>query len=243
MRFRILGPVRVRVGGDWLPVRADQPRLVLAVLLAEGGRTVSTERLVDALWGERQPRTAVNTVQAYVMRLRRMFGDGVLVTQGHGYQLLVGGVQTDAGLFEWLVTRARRELNAGRAEAATVRLRTALALWHGPVFADVADHPALIARASELDRLRTVASEDRIRGLVNLGLHAEAVDELHRLVADHPLGEHLWAMLMQALDSCGRRAEALAIYQRARRVLRDELGLEPGPRLREVQRRILAEPA
>jgi len=243
MRFRILGPVQVRVGRDWRSIRAGQPRLVLAILLAESGRIVPTERLVDAVWGDRPPRTAVNTVHAYVLRLRRLLGDGPLVTQDHGYRLAVGRDDVDAEVFERLVAVGRREIRAGYTESATRRLFNALALWRGPVFADVADSPVLSARAAELDRRRAAANEDWIRARLDLGGHADVVDELYRLVEDQPLREQRWALLMEALALCGRRTESLYAYHQARRVLRDEFGLEPGPELRELQRRILAESA
>lgn len=243
MRFRILGPIQVRVGRDWRSIRASQPRLVLAVLLADAGRMVTTERLVDAVWGDRPPRTAVNTVHAYVLRLRRLLGDGPLVTQDHGYRLAVSRDDVDAEVFERLVELGRRELRVGHSESAARRLCDALALWHGPAFADVADSPLLSARTAELDRRRAAASEDWVRARLDLGGHADVVDELYRLVDDQPLREQRWALLMEALASCGRRTESLYAYHQARRVLRDEFGLEPGPELRALQRRILAEPA
>jgi len=243
MRFRILGPVQVRVGRDWRSIPAGQPRLVLAVLLAEAGRMVTTERLVDAVWGGRPPRTAVNTVHAYVLRLRRVLGDGPLVTQDRGYRITVGRDDIDAEVFERLVAHGCHDLRSGRTESAAGRLFNALALWRGPVFADVTDSPVLSARAAELDRRRAAANEDWIRARLDLGGHADVVEDLYRLVEDQPLREQRWALLMEALALCGRRTESLYAYHRARRVLRDEFGLDPGPELRELQRRILAEPA
>jgi len=240
MRFRTLGPVRVRDGGRWVPVSAEQQRLVLAVLLADAGRAVSTERLVDEVWGDQPPRRAVNTVQAYVMRLRRMLGDDALITRGHGYELVVADNDVDASVFEQLVTAGRRERDAGRPEPAAVRLADALALWRGPAFADVPHRPALVARVAHLERLRVAAEEDHAAVMLELDRCAEAVDELQRLVDEHPLREGRWALLMEALHRCGRRADALTVFHRACRVLRGELGLDPGPRLREVQRAVLA---
>jgi DNA-binding SARP family transcriptional activator len=239
VRFRILGPLLVRSGAGWLPVPAEQQRLVLAMLLADAGRAVSIDHIVDALWGDRPPRRAVNTVQAYVLRLRRRLGDGTLVTRGRGYELLVGDNDLDAAVFERLVTAGRRELDRGRAEAGAARLVKALALWRGPAFADVPVSPSLAARAMHLEQLRLIAEEDRAGALLDLGRQLEVVDDLRRLVDESPLRERRWALLMRALDGCGRRAEALHAFHRARRVLRAELGLEPGPQLREVQRAIL----
>ncbi len=239
MRFRILGPVRVRSAAGWVPVSAEQQRLLLAVLLAEVGRAVSTDRLVDAVWGDRPPRRAVNTVQAYVMRLRQMLGDGTLVTRGRGYELVAAHGDVDATVFEHLVAAGRRERDAGRLEPAASRLAKALALWRGPVFADVPQRPVLAVRFAYLEQLRVAAEEERVGALLRLDRCTEAVDELYRLVEDHPLREGRWALLMEALHRCGRRAEALDAYHRARQVLRGELGLDPGPQLREVQRAVL----
>src|SRR5574342_296206 len=144
MRFRMLGPLRVRAGTGWVPVTAEKQRVLLAVLLADAGRVVSTDRLVDAVWGERTPRRAVNAVQVYVLRLRRLLGDDLLVTRGHGYELVIGRDDVDAVVFERLVATARRELEHGRLEVGAGRLARALALWHGPVLADVPADPWLV---------------------------------------------------------------------------------------------------
>jgi DNA-binding SARP family transcriptional activator len=205
---------------------------------------VSTERLVDAVWADRPPRRAVNTVQTYVMRLRRLLGeDGhrLITTRGRGYELVAGHDDLDAGVFELLLSSGRQEIDAGRAETGVTRLAKALALWRGPVFADVPTIPLLAGRVTRLEQLRLAAQEDHLATLLDLGRHETAVSELHRLVEDAPLRELRWALLMRALAGCGRRAEALEAFQQARRVLRAELGMEPDPRLRELQRAILAE--
>ncbi|MFL6145455.1 MAG: BTAD domain-containing putative transcriptional regulator [Labedaea sp.] len=243
MRFRMLGPLRVRTGAGWMPVAAAQQRVVLAVLLANIGRVVSTERLVDAVWADRAPRRAVNTVQAYVMRLRRLLGDdrgSLIVTRGGGYELRAVDDHVDAVLFERLVGMGKRELDRGRPETGAGRLAKALALWHGPVLADVPASAELAPRAAQLEQVRLAAEEDHSAALLELGRHAEVVENLRRLVQDSPLREQRWALLISALDRCGRRADALDAYQRARRLLREELGLEPGPQLRQAQRTILA---
>jgi DNA-binding SARP family transcriptional activator len=239
MRFRMLGPLLVRTGAGWTPVAAGQQRVVLAVLLADAGRAVSTERLVDAVWGDRPPRRAVNTVQAYVLRLRRLLGDGVVATRGRGYELVAGRDDIDAGVFERLISAGRRELAAGRAEPGATRLGRALALWRGPVFADVPASPSLTVQVVHLDQLRQAAEEDHVAALLDLGQHAEVVETLNRLAEEAPLRERRWTLLIRALGGCGRRAEALEAFHRARRVLRSELGLEPGPELREAQRAVL----
>ena len=226
-----------------MPVAAAQQRVVLAVLLADIGRVVSTERLVDAVWADSRPRRAVNTVQAYVMRLRRLLGDdqgALIVTRGRGYELRAASGQLDAVVFERLVVSGRRELDRGRPEAGTAQLGKALALWHGPVLADVPASPALATRAAQLDQVRLAAEEDNARALLELGRLTQVVEELQRLVEESPLREQRWVLLISALDRCGRRAEALEAYQRARRLLREELGLEPGTQLRQLQRTLLA---
>jgi DNA-binding SARP family transcriptional activator len=248
MEFRMLGPLRVRTARGWVPIAAEQQRTVLAVLLVEAGRAVSTVRLVDAVWGPRPPSRAVNTVQAYVMRLRRLLGGDlgsdlggdIVLTRDRGYELAVDGDHVDAVVFERMVSAARRDLADGQAASAEARLSAALDLWRGPVLADVPAVECLTWRADQLEQIQLAAQEQHMAALLALDRSAEAVEVLHRLVDAAPLREQRWALLVRALDRCGRRAEALDAFQRARRVLRDELGLEPGPELRELQRAILS---
>ncbi|MFI9550095.1 BTAD domain-containing putative transcriptional regulator [Nonomuraea endophytica] len=238
MRFRMLGPLRVRSDSRWVRVAAQQQRVVLAVLLVEAGRVVSTDRLVDAVWGERPPKTAVNTIAAYVTRLRRLVGGDVLAGRRRGYELLVGDDgDIDAVVFERGVASGRRELEAGRLDSAVAGLGRALAMWQAPepVLADVPPTRWVEARVSELEHLRQCAVEDHADARVRLGRHTDLVEELDRLVRQNPLRERRWALLMTALDRCGRRVEALETYERARRVLETE----PGPRLRELRQAIL----
>jgi DNA-binding SARP family transcriptional activator len=240
MRFRILGPVRARCATtEWVGVPADQQRVVLAVLLAEAGRVVSVDRLVDAVWSDRPPRRAVNTVQVYVMRLRRRIGDDVVATRGHGYELVAGAGDIDATVFERLVAAGRRDLDAGRPQAASAKLGRAVALWRGPAFADVPSVATLEHRAAYLEQLRLTAEESHAAAMLDLGRHEQVVDDLGRLADLSPLRERRWALLMRALHQCGRRGEALGVFQRARTVLRDELGIEPGAELQALQRTIL----
>lgn len=243
MRFRMLGPLLVYDGASWSAIRAAQQRLVAAVLLIEAGRAVPVDRLVDELWGERPPPSAAATVRGYVMRLRRLLGGGPgspLVTRGRDYELVVADGDVDARVFSGLVTSERHALADGQPAAAAAKLSQGLALWRGPALADVPASPAVTAEAERLGQLRLAAVEDWLGVQLELGRHAEVVDQAQRLVGEHPLRERLWARLMLAQYRCGRRAEALNAYQRARRVLVEELGLEPGPELRELQRLILA---
>lgn len=244
MRFRLLGPLQVWAGDAWLTVRAAQQRLLLAVLLIEAGRVVSVDRLVDELWGDRPPARAAATVQVYVGRLRRLLGDDAadrLVTRGSGYQLIVDDADLDAAAFERLIADARAERAAGRLEAAAESFREALGLWHGPALTDVPESLTVIAQATRWGQARLGAMEDRMATQLELGRHTEVVDELHQLVHEHPLREQLQAYYIVALYRGGRRSDALAAYRRARQVLIDEVGLEPGPELRGIEKAILAD--
>jgi DNA-binding SARP family transcriptional activator/tetratricopeptide (TPR) repeat protein len=241
MRFRVLGPLRVWDGTSWSPVPAPQQRVVLAVLLAEPGRTVSTDRLVDEVWGERPPPAAVSALRNYIHRLRRLLAGGSRLVTGHrGYELAVDGDDLDADGFRRLVDSARGRLAAGRIEAAVTQLTDALELWRGPAMADVPASPTVTAWATGLEQHR-LAGTERLMGLqLDLGRHQDIADELDRLVEAHPLREQLHAQRVLALYRCGRRGEALAAYRQARLVLVDELGVEPGPELRELHRAVLA---
>jgi DNA-binding SARP family transcriptional activator len=244
MRYRVLGPLRVWDGTAWSQVRAAQPRLVLAVLLAEAGQVVSTERLIDEIWGEQPPRSAWNSVHGYVARLRRLLGagpDGPLLTRDHGYELAVRDGELDAAVFGTLVDAGRRAAAEGRRDTALSTLSEGLALWRGPALADVPDSVTMVAEAARLDQARLGALEQRIDVLLELGRHAATVEELRQLVATHPLRERLWARLVLALHRCGRRGEALDTYQQARATLAAELGVEPGAELRELQQAILTD--
>ena len=244
MRFRVLGPMQVWHGDGWQAVRAAQPRVVLAVLLAEAGQVVSANRLVDELWGDHPPRTALNTIQGYVARLRKLLGDGPetrLLTRDRGYLLEVGDGALDAHVFERLVEAGQRAVAAGDLSAAVTRLVEALGLWRGPALHDVPRSPVVTAEVTRLEQRRLTALEARFGAELALGRHLETVDELQRLVAEYPLREQLRAHLMLAMYRCGRRAEALDVYRQGRAVLVAELGMEPGPELRELERAVLAD--
>ncbi len=244
MRFRLLGTLEVWDGAAWSAIRSAQQRTVLAVLLIEAGRIVTTDRLVDEIWGERPPRTALNALQGSVMRLRQLIGGhrpGPLRTVRHGYQLLAGDEDLDTTMFDRLVADGRQELSQRRPRAGAARLAEALALWRGPALADVPASPTVAAAVQWFEQRRLTVVEDRIDADLELGRHAEIVDEVYRLAAAAPLRERLLAQLMLALFRCGRRGEALAAYLAGRRALLEELGVQPGERLRELQRMILAD--
>jgi YVTN family beta-propeller protein len=238
--FRVLGPLEVFDEQRPVALGGPKPRAFLAVLLVHRGEAVSTDRLIDALWGEQAPATAAKIVQGYVSHLRKGLGDGLLLTRGHGYLLDTTAGQVDLEQFDALVAEGRRALEAGDARVAAGRLRDALALWRGPPLADFAYEPFAHAEIARLEEARLAALEDRIDADLALGEHAALVSELDSLVRQHPLRERLQAQLMLALYRCGRQADALERYQHARREL-VELGIEPGRALRELERAILAQ--
>jgi len=235
------------VGGRLLELGRPKQRAVLAILLVHADRTVSLEHLVDELWGEKPPAHAVASLQAYVSHLRRLLEPTrdaraparILVSQPPGYRLAISADDLDAARFETLTAEGRRLLADGRPDRADDALGRALGLWRGQVLADFPD--ALFPRAerARLDELRFAAFEDRIAVGLALGRHASIVAELDRLIGAHPYREGLHALRMLALYRSGRQGEALDAYQRARRMLDEELGVEPGPQLATMHRQIL----
>ena len=221
MQFRILGPVEVRVDGGWNSISATKWRTVLAVLLLRAGEVVSTDQLISEVWPEDAPATAVNLISVYVLRLRRLIGDPdgqILVTRSRGYQLLAGADDIDAQRFTRLAAEGRAALSAGDGPQAARLLGEALGLWHGSrALADVPDSEDVSAAASGLGEARIAALELRINADLGCGRHAQVVPELRRLLAEHPLREGLWALLMRALYGSGRAR-------------RGPGGLRPGPR-------------
>ena len=249
LEFRILGPLEVRDGDRPVVVRGEKQRLLLARLLLSANRVVSTDRLVDAIWGDAPPDTPDKALQMHVSQLRKLLepqrspgrSGEVLVTRPPGYLLRVDEGQLDLVRFERAVAEAAAAASAGRHEEAARGLRAALALWRGAALADLADAEGLRADLARLDELRLAALEDRIDADLALGRHARVIAELEDLAAEHPLRERVRAQLMLALYRSGRQAEALAVYRATRHVLVEELGIEPGRELREVERRILAQ--
>jgi predicted ATPase/DNA-binding SARP family transcriptional activator len=239
IEFRVLGSLEV-VGQDGpLALGAPKQRALLAVLLLHRGEAVSSDRLIDEIWGEQAPASATKLVQGYVSNLRRVLGNGRLVTRGHGYLLQAEPGQTDVGRFESLLAEGRRALAGGDPERAAAQLGEALGLWRGPPLADFAYEPFAQAEIARLEELRLAVLEERIEAELALGKHAQLVGELEGLVREHPMRERLRGQLMLALYRAGRQVEALDAYQHARVQLAEELGLEPGPALKELQMQIL----
>ena len=240
MRFGILGPLEVADDqGRELGLGGRKQRAVLAILLLRANEVVSSERLIDELWGERPPATAAKTVQVYVSNLRKALGEGLLLTRGGGYVLVTEGCELDVDRFQTLVAEGRQALTAGDPRVACGRLRAALGLWRGPPLAEFAYDLFAQATISRLEDARLATLEDRIDAELALGEHAAIVGELETLVHQHPLRERLRVQLMLALYRSGRHADALESYQIGRRTLVDELGIEPGRRLRELHQAIL----
>jgi len=239
--FRILGPFEARENGRPLAVGAGKQRALLALLLLRAGEVVSTDQLIDALWGESPPASALNSVHVYVSQLRKVLGEGCLITRGRGYLLALEPEQVDLGCFERLLGEGRELLAGGEAERARKALQTGIALWQGPPLVDFASQPFAQGEIARLEELRLAALEERIEADLALGRHLELVPELEALVHADPLRERLRAQLMLALYRSGRQAEALEAYRQARAMLVEELGLEPGRRLRELERAILSQ--
>jgi DNA-binding SARP family transcriptional activator len=238
VEFRLLGPLEAVVEGAPVKLGPPQQRALLALLLLNANEVVSRDRIVDELWGGRPPATATKLVQVYVSALRKVLGRDVLVTRSLGYFLRVEPEAIDLVRFRRHRDEGRAALIAGAPAAAAEHFRQALALWRGPALADFAFAPFAHAHIGRLDELRLEALSDRIAADLELG-RGDVVGELEALVAEHPLRERLRGQLMLAIYRSGRQAEALAAYQEARRALVDELGLEPGRELRELEQAIL----
>ena len=239
MQLHLLGPVEAGVNGRAVALGGAKQRSVLAILALEANRTVSADRLIEGLWGEQPPASAGKMVQNYVWRLRTALSEdaGVeITTRGRGYELRIDEIAVDTRLFERLLAEANRAARDGEASGAA---REALALWRGKALADVADEPFAAAAISWLEELRVEAAELAIAADLAAGGHHQVVGEIEALVAEQPLRESLHAQRMLALYRCGRQADALEAYRKARRILVDEMGLEPGPELRRLHEAIL----
>jgi DNA-binding SARP family transcriptional activator len=233
--FRILGPLEVSDETGLLPLGGQKQRALLAMLLLDAGRVVSTDRLIDALWGEQPPRTASTSLQNFVSQLRKLLGPEVLETKAPGYRVRLPPRSLDLDRFRLLTEEARE----GDPEERAATLREALALWRGPPLADFAFEAFAQAEIARLEELRLATLEDRLEADLEAGRHAELVGELEALVERHPVRERLRGHLMLALYRSGRQAEALEAYNKGRRVLVEELGIDPSPNLQQLHSAIL----
>jgi WD40 repeat protein/DNA-binding SARP family transcriptional activator len=248
MRFLVLGPLEViGEGGDPVPIAGSKERTILAYLVARAPLVVSVDDLIEELWGNEPPRTAEKTIGSYVSRLRRALENGapfrsgvdLIAARGDGYSLVVTPDDVDAAAFERVAEEGREALGSGDAERATKLLDDGLGLWRGDAYQGLRYTGFGAAEADRLEELRRGAVEDRIDARLAFGASGSLVAELEGLVREAPLRERRWGQLMVALYRSGRQAEALGAYKRARAVLVDELGVEPGPDLQRIHTAIL----
>ena len=241
VEFSALGPLGVTVDGQPVPLGSPKLRSVLAALLVDANSVVSSDRLIDILWGDDPPVSARSTLQKLVHRLRLLVEpdqgpDRLLLTRAPGYVLRVGPEEYDAARFEDRMLTARAQAGRGEPSAAVATLDAALRLWRGPAFVEFAYDDFARAEATRLEELRITAVEDRADAKLALGRHEQLIGELERTVGMHPLRERSRAQLMLALYRAGRQVEALRAYQDHRRYLVDELGIEPSAALRALGR-------
>src|SRR3954454_12752214 len=253
MDFRLLGSLEV-LDGDATPLRGprefpagaaplvrpggQKPRALLARLALDAGRTVSVDQLVDDLWGEDVPESAVKMVHIHVSALRKALPEGMIRTRPPGYALELPANTLDLDRFERLRHAGREALDAGDAATAASCLNAALQLWRGPALAEFSE-PFALVEGAHLEERHRVCLEDRVDAELALGRHADLVGELEALAGRNPLRERLREQLMLALYRSGRQADALATYRDYRPALGDQLGLHPSARIRELERRIL----
>ena len=239
MEFRILGTLEVGEGGRSLDLGGSRQRALLAILLLHRGTVVSADRLIEDLYGAHPPPTATKSLHAHVSRLRKTLGHERLQTRGGGYVLELPQDSVDVDRFAQVHEDGRRALADGDLEEAEHTLESALALWRGAPFADMAYEDFAQSEIARIEELHLAAVEELMEARLGLGRDADVVGELEQLVAQHPLRERPRALLMRALYRGGRQAEALGVYQGGRRALVDELGIEPGRALQELERAIL----
>ena len=239
MQFRILGPIEALADGNPAALGAPKQRALLAFLLVNRRRVVTADQLIDGLWGDAPPASAVQSLQVYVHGLRRAVGAERIETAGKGYRVVVDEDELDLDRFERLLERGRAALEAGRADDAADDLREALAVWRGPALADLPEEARRAAESEHLDELRLTAFELRLDAELACGRHDAIVAELEKLTAEHPYREKFLQQRLLALYRSGRQAEALEVYRAARELLAEDLGLDPSPALQELERAIL----
>src|SRR5579863_1394812 len=241
MRVGLFGELEAGQAGVPVPVRGAKQRALLALLALRPGQPVSADRLIDVLWGDGQAAHPANALHAQIVQLRRTFGPAAVITTEAGYALDVGADDVDVVRFEQLVARGRQLAAAGQAADASAVLGEALGLWRGEPLADFTYSGFFDAERARLGELTVVAAETRAGADLGLGRHGELTAELEALCREHPLRERLWELFILALYRARRQAEALHAYTEVRDRLAGELGIDPGPALRELQARILAQ--
>ncbi len=246
MKFSILGPVEVETDtGEKVTPQALKVRSLLGMLCMHAEHVISPARLIGALWDETPPRTAAAALQVYISQLRAGFiragaSPALITTTPSGYTMRLCGHALDLALFESSAAGAEQAVHAGRPLEAARLMSESLALWRGPALADVRTTPSLDGYAQQLDERRNALHEQRLNLELRLGRHAQLIGELYGLVQEHPMWENVHSNLMIALYRSGRIPECLAAYQRIRRTLQEELGMEPCSRLRNLHGAILA---
>ena len=239
VEYRLLGPLEVLVHGRPVELGPPRHRCVLVLLLTQANAVVPGHQIVDELWGDSPPASAVNLVQGAVSALRKVLGKEMIATRGSGYSLRVAPDALDLQRFERLAQAGSLALDDGRLDEADRALGEALSLWRGRALADLGDEEPIQAVASRLEELRLLALERHLEAELGLGRHADALPEITAVVDEHPLRERLHGLLMLALYRCGRQADALEAYRSARATLVEELGISPGPALQALEGRIL----
>jgi YVTN family beta-propeller protein len=239
MNFGILGPLEVRDDRGAVSIGGGKQRALLALLLIHANEPLSTDTLIDELWDDEPPPTAAKILQNYVSQLRRVLGDDRLHTQLRGYAIRVAPGELDVDRFQQQFEEGRRAQAAGEHGRASLLLSEALAIWRGPPLAEFGYASFASGEIARLEELRVSALSERMDADLALGRHGELIPELETLVARHPLQERLREQLMLALYRCGRQAEALQVYQDTRRMLAEEIGIEPGRSLRQLEHSIL----
>lgn len=237
VRFRVLGSLEASADDGPIALGGPKQRLVLAHLLLRANQVVPSDHLIDAVWGEEPPETAKGTLQAYISRLRSVLGGDRLEGRAPGYLFRIDREELDATRFEALLQEARGATSEPKVVLDV--LGEALELWRGPALADLADEPSVQGEIARLEELRLSAIEEQISARLDLGEHAGVVAELEAATIAHPLRERLWSQLVLALYRSGRQAEALAAFDRARRLLADELGIDPSRELQDLHERVL----
>lgn len=239
MEYRILGPLEVWAEGRQIRLAGSRQRALLALLLINANEVVSSDRLIEELWESKPPDSGTKALRVRISQLRKLLPDDVVETRPPGYLLRVERDEFDLHRFEQLAEDGRRALDAGDAAGAATLLRQALALWRGPALADFSYQGFAQAVSFRLEEMRLVALELRVDADLLLARHTAVIVELEQLVRMQPLREHPRGQLMLALYRSGRQVEALEVYQNARRILVDDLGIDPSPALQELERRIL----
>jgi DNA-binding SARP family transcriptional activator/DNA-binding beta-propeller fold protein YncE len=239
VEFRILGPLEAEQDGRLVPLGGRKQRALLALLLLHANGVVPRDRLIDEIWGDEPPETARTALQVYVSQLRKALGGERIETRAPGYRVRTEPDALDLERFERLVGEGRDALAGGDAECSADALREALALWRGTPLAELGAVPFAQRECLRLEELRLAALEERVEADLQLGRHTRLVPELEGLVREHPLRERLRGQLMLALYRCGRQADALEVYRSGRRLLDEELGLQPSDELQRLERAIL----